>query len=361
MKKVWKLQAQAGLAALCSIAAFGVAIEPNYSVANTVLSVEAAASGQWLKNSVGWWYQYADGSYPASSWRKIENHWYYFNERGYMKTGWLLQNEKWYFLRSSGAMATGWVYADNSWYFMNNSGVMQTGWITVNGIQYYLNSNGAMASSCMTDKGYVDASGALVEAENQSEVIPDEIVLASGSGSRSVVSSSLSDSILSGAEDDLDTVQIDSGASVSLSSSAAGSSSSSSAYDQKVSAFLSDGRFKNGVSYGSSQMPYLSSVLAYGCAAYANDFCWSVFGKANAMSGEAFSNINEIRNGDILRLSIPHTVIVLYRDGDKLITAEGNVNGKVLVSETRWSIVNGKLYRSGSLFTGSLISGYHNQ
>lgn len=37
----------------------------------------------WKQNSTGWWYQYSDGSYPASAWRKIGNNWYYFDNNGY--------------------------------------------------------------------------------------------------------------------------------------------------------------------------------------------------------------------------------------------------------------------------------------
>ena len=36
--------------------------------------------GVWVADSVGWWYRYADGSYPAGHW--IGWKWYYFNESG---------------------------------------------------------------------------------------------------------------------------------------------------------------------------------------------------------------------------------------------------------------------------------------
>lgn len=37
----------------------------------------------WIQNSIGWWYQYSDGSYPASTWRRIDGKWYYFDSNGY--------------------------------------------------------------------------------------------------------------------------------------------------------------------------------------------------------------------------------------------------------------------------------------
>ena len=39
----------------------------------------------WKKNSTGWWYVNADGSYPTNKWQKINNVWYYFDSNGYMK------------------------------------------------------------------------------------------------------------------------------------------------------------------------------------------------------------------------------------------------------------------------------------
>lgn len=46
-------------------------------------SVKTRAVQGWIQDSTGWWYQYSDGSYPVSSWRKIDGSWYYFNSNGY--------------------------------------------------------------------------------------------------------------------------------------------------------------------------------------------------------------------------------------------------------------------------------------
>ncbi|WP_312502933.1 hypothetical protein [Lacrimispora sp.] len=38
----------------------------------------------WKQDSIGWWYQNADGSYPKSAWQLINGKYYYFNGDGYM-------------------------------------------------------------------------------------------------------------------------------------------------------------------------------------------------------------------------------------------------------------------------------------
>lgn len=43
----------------------------------------------WQKTADGrWWWQNADGSYPANAWKLIDHHWYLFDSAGYMVTGW---------------------------------------------------------------------------------------------------------------------------------------------------------------------------------------------------------------------------------------------------------------------------------
>lgn len=39
----------------------------------------------WIKDTSNgkWWYQYSDGSWPATSWRRINGSWYYFDSNGY--------------------------------------------------------------------------------------------------------------------------------------------------------------------------------------------------------------------------------------------------------------------------------------
>lgn len=45
----------------------------------------ARAVEGWIynQNNGKWWYQYSDGSWPATSWRRINGSWYYFDSNGY--------------------------------------------------------------------------------------------------------------------------------------------------------------------------------------------------------------------------------------------------------------------------------------
>ena len=127
-----------------------------------------ATSGTWKKNNTGWWYEYSDGSYPASEWKRISGKWYYFNASGYMATGWVKTGGSWYYLESSGAMAIGWVKWNGSWYYLDTSGAMKTGWIYWSGSWYYLEGSGAMATGWIMSGGswyYLKSGGAMAANE----------------------------------------------------------------------------------------------------------------------------------------------------------------------------------------------------
>lgn len=57
-------------------------------------------NGAWMKDEIGWWYRFEDGTYAAHAWMYAQYagkwDWYYFDEAGYMRTGWLLNNGHWY-------------------------------------------------------------------------------------------------------------------------------------------------------------------------------------------------------------------------------------------------------------------------
>lgn len=154
---------------------------------------------EWRKDSKGWWYRYANGSYPKSKWLKLDA-WYWFDSKGYavanrweklggywywfgadcrMKTGWQKINGKWYYLNPTadkdfpeGAARTGWLKSKGKWYYLNKKGqgtecAMREGWLEDKGKRYYLKpGNGDMAENetlVIDGKKYTfDKSGALV-------------------------------------------------------------------------------------------------------------------------------------------------------------------------------------------------------
>lgn len=72
------------------------------SGANTSGTQNTVSEG-WKQDNTGWWYQNADGSYPANSWKEINGVWYYFEGNGYMASNKWIGN---YYVGSSGAMLT---------------------------------------------------------------------------------------------------------------------------------------------------------------------------------------------------------------------------------------------------------------
>ncbi len=111
-------------------------------------------SGQWVSDSIGWWYRYADGSYPAGQKVRIGDSMYRFDARGYMRTGWVSEDGSWFYHDASGAQASGWVKDGSSWYYLDPAtGRMVTGWLLDGSTWYYLRSSGAMATGWLMDGG----------------------------------------------------------------------------------------------------------------------------------------------------------------------------------------------------------------
>ena len=162
------------------------------TVTSGVDQIDEAKAGAWVKDAVGWWYRYEDGSYPASMSAQTDGATYRFDARGYMVTGWALEggqwfyhgasgaqvagwanvNGTWYYLDpASGAMATGWVFVSGTWYYLGASGAMVTGWAYLDGAWYYLTPSGAMAIGWLHEGGswyYLDpATGAMVTGSQQ--------------------------------------------------------------------------------------------------------------------------------------------------------------------------------------------------
>ena len=139
-------------------------ITVSYGGKITTLTVEVIETGQWKFDGSGWWYQNADGTYPASCWKEIDGIWYYFNASGYILTGWQTIGGTWYYFTGSGAMVTGWQSIGGTWYYFTGSGAMVTGWQQIDGTWYYFTGGGAMVTGWQSVGGtwyYFAGSGAM--------------------------------------------------------------------------------------------------------------------------------------------------------------------------------------------------------
>lgn len=106
----------------------------------SAFGISSAPSGGWIKDSTGWWYKRSDGSYPKSTWLKLDN-WYYFNAEGYAVTDWKQINGRWYYFDQTCRMLTGWNKIEGKWYYMNSNGDMMSGWKLIGGRWYYLTTD----------------------------------------------------------------------------------------------------------------------------------------------------------------------------------------------------------------------------
>lgn len=111
---------------------------------------------QWIKNIKGWWYRYADGTWPTG-WAKLpwsrstkpdKKDWFFFDKNGYMQTGWIKDNGWWYYLDPvDGYMRTGWLQYRNKMCYLEpvsgkNQGHAYMNEIAViDGITYQFDSN----------------------------------------------------------------------------------------------------------------------------------------------------------------------------------------------------------------------------
>lgn len=127
------------------------------SVAVTVKadSDSAPAQGTWTWGARGWWYRYADGTYPTNTSKTIDGQVYRFDADGYMRTGWVFDQGNWYYHALSGAQTTGWVLDGVSWYYLTpGTGQMATGWVKDGSHWYYLNpANGKMKTGWHYENG----------------------------------------------------------------------------------------------------------------------------------------------------------------------------------------------------------------
>ena len=153
--------------------------------------------------------------------------------------------------------------------------------------------------------------------------------------------------------------------------------------------FLNDPRWAEGVEWDSSTTSKLSSASGTGCYAYVCDYVKYCFGYNYPESGDLFYDINEVRVGDVVAVgnpntgSVGHWFIVIKRQGESIIIAEGNAMDQVLMERefiiednhfigdregreflkgyhfidivTGWQVIDGKTYYfddSGNKVTG---------
>ncbi len=118
----------------------------------------------WVRDGQCWRYRYANNTYAAGTWDRINDNWYYFDDNGIMATGWVYYNKNWYLCDLDGKMKTGWNMVNNKWYYLDKSGVMQTGYIEVDGIHYYCDQSGARLQGAYNPDGhYFDESGVQIK------------------------------------------------------------------------------------------------------------------------------------------------------------------------------------------------------
>lgn len=151
------------------------------STVSDMLNASTANVEGWQKNSTGWWYRNADGSYPKSDWKKIGNEWFCFDNGGYcLINRWYNDGKDWYYLNTRGAMVTGWFLVGTQWFYFNESGRMVTGWVKYKEHWYYLNtSNGHMESNQFVKSGdgwyYLKSDGTLAD-KPEFTVEPDGLI-----------------------------------------------------------------------------------------------------------------------------------------------------------------------------------------
>ena len=97
-------------------------------------------TASWRYDGYGWWLEYADGSYPWSTWARVDGTWYYFNYYGYATTGWEKIGGYWYYFNSDCSMRTGWMQSGGNWYYLDYNGYMLFNTITPDG--YFVDAYG---------------------------------------------------------------------------------------------------------------------------------------------------------------------------------------------------------------------------
>ena len=137
------------------------------SAAVTSVTATAAQSGKWIHGG-GWWYQYADGTYPKDCFEEINGKTYYFDHSGYMVTGWKEIDYSTYYFDRNGAMVTGWQSIGGKWYYFGEYGCMATYVTEVNNKQQVFAPSGQWVSGWTFDRKIYYYDDGTVDWDNYS-------------------------------------------------------------------------------------------------------------------------------------------------------------------------------------------------
>ena len=119
--------------------------------------------------------------------------------------------------------------------------------------------------------------------------------------------------------------------------------SSSVLNNSKVQEFITDSRWCVGTTYDNSTSGKLSQTtgLGTGCNAYARDFVQYVYGKS-LTAGSKYTNISELRAGDVVYVTPQHWMVILERNGNNVTVIHGNWTGGK-VCQSSYTISNNKI------------------
>ena len=137
-----------------------------------------------------------------------------------------------------------------------------------------------------------------------------------------------------------------------------------------ITAFISHPNWCNGASYSANQTPKSGAAAGSGkgCNAYVRDYIYQVYGGQLYNCGTRFSNVSEIRAGDVIyatagTMGVEHWFVVTGRNGNSLNVAEGNYGGGVAnVQNNRYTLSGNQIQVrfKGGLIKYHLFSfGYH--
>jgi len=109
--------------------------------------------------------------------------------------------------------------------------------------------------------------------------------------------------------------------------------------NSKFDEFIHEPEYTVGASWGRTQKPLISKSGSTGCASYCADFVKYCYGLDGITSKDQFTDMNEIRAGDVLHLqgkSYGHWIVILKREEDWFYTAEGNWADVVRIGWNYW-------------------------